>query len=117
MSQVIFGNIVIVTLLYFIVAHMAVSEMVQVTMERDTGSPIVDQLLLLLICFNSVGTKSTMTLETGSLKVQSSTSHGEATNLMVTSLANQSAYSGVRRQTAYPTKTRNASNGTDDQWK
>jgi hypothetical protein len=37
MSQVIFGNIVIVTLLCFIVAHTAISEMVQVTIARDTG--------------------------------------------------------------------------------
>lgn len=72
MSQVIFGNIVIVTLLCFILAHIAVSEMVQVTLARDTGRTIVGELLLLLIRLNRVVTKSTMAMQDGSLKLRSS---------------------------------------------
>lgn len=49
MSQVIFGNLVIVTLLCgILVAHMAVSEMVRVTIARDSGIAIVNHYSLFI---------------------------------------------------------------------
>jgi len=47
MSQVIFGNFVIVTLLNVMaVAHMAISEIVWMTIARDSGMAIVDHYSL-----------------------------------------------------------------------